>query len=140
MIAHVAFLVRDYDEAIAFFTEKLGFTLREDTARGPGRRWVVVAPPASPAARAGGDGATLLLARAANDEQARMVGNQAAGRVFLFLHTDDFQRDYEAMRTRGVEFLETPRMEPYGHVAVFRDLYGNKWDLLGPSIQRGATS
>jgi catechol 2,3-dioxygenase-like lactoylglutathione lyase family enzyme len=126
MIAHVAFLVRDYDEAISFFTEKLLFTLVEDTVMGAGKRWVRVAPPGAP-------GTTLLLARAATEEQARLVGNQGGGRVFLFLRTDDFLRDYEGMRRRGVVFLEKPRVESYGSVAVFQDLYGNKWDLLGPA-------
>jgi catechol 2,3-dioxygenase-like lactoylglutathione lyase family enzyme len=124
MIAHVALLVRDYDEAIEFFTGKLGFTLREDTALGPDKRWVLVAPP-------GEGGASLLLARAATPEQSRLVGNQSGGRVFLFLHTDDFRRDYERMRAGGVRFVEGPRDEPYGTVAVFQDLYGNKWDLVG---------
>lgn len=126
MIAHVAFLVREYDEAIEFFTEKLTFTLVEDTVMGPNKRWVLVAPPGAP-------GASLLLARAATEEQSRLVGNQGGGRVFLFLHTDDFRRDYEGMRARGVTFLEKPRTETYGAVAVFQDLYGNKWDLLGPA-------
>jgi catechol 2,3-dioxygenase-like lactoylglutathione lyase family enzyme len=125
MIAHIAFLVKEYEEAIAYFTEKLGFTLLEDTSMGPHKRWVLVAPP-------GAAGASLLLARAATEEQARLVGNQSAGRVFLFLRTDDFRRDYEGMRARGVTFLEEPREEDYGTVAVFKDLYGNKWDLLGP--------
>jgi catechol 2,3-dioxygenase-like lactoylglutathione lyase family enzyme len=125
MIAHVAFLVRDYDEAITWFTEKLSFTLLEDTVMGQGKRWVLVAPP-------GSSGISLLLARAATEEQAGVVGNQAAGRVFLFLRTDDFGRDYAHMRAEGVRFLEEPRKEPYGTVAVFEDLYGNKWDLLGP--------
>jgi catechol 2,3-dioxygenase-like lactoylglutathione lyase family enzyme len=124
MIAHVAFLVRDYDEAITWFTDKLGFTVLEDTVTGPGKRWVLVAPP-------GGSGASLLLARAATGEQAGMVGNQSAGRVFLFLHTDDFKRDHARMSAGGVRFLEEPREEHYGTVAVFQDLYGNKWDLLG---------
>jgi catechol 2,3-dioxygenase-like lactoylglutathione lyase family enzyme len=126
MIAHIAFLVRDYDEAITWFTEKLGFTLREDTTMGPGRRWVLVAPPDA-------SGTSLLLARAGTEEQAAMVGNQGAGRVFLFLHTKDFRHDYARMRAAGVKFLEEPREEPYGTVAVFQDLYGNKWDLLGPA-------
>ncbi len=125
MIAHVAFLVRDYDEAIEFFTEKLRFTLVENTPIDSEKRWVLVEPP-GPATT------SLLLARASSDEQARLVGRQGAGRVFLFLRTDDFRRDYEDMRARGVEFLEEPRKEAYGTVAVFRDLYGNKWDLLGP--------
>ena len=125
MIAHVAFLVRDYDEAITWFTGKLGFTLLEDTAMGPGKRWVLVAPPDA-------SGTSLLLARAGTEEQAGMVGNQGAGRVFLFLRTEDFRRDHERMRAGGVRFLEEPREEAYGTVAVFEDLYGNKWDLLGP--------
>jgi catechol 2,3-dioxygenase-like lactoylglutathione lyase family enzyme len=125
MIAHVAFLVRDYDEAIAWFTGKLGFTLLEDMATSPGKRWVRVAPP-------GTSGTSLLLARAGTEEQAAMVGNQGAGRVFLFLRADDFRRDYARMRAGGVRFLEEPREESYGIVAVFQDLYGNKWDLLGP--------
>ncbi|HYW84888.1 MAG TPA: VOC family protein [Spirochaetia bacterium] len=125
MIAHVAFLVRDYDEAITWFTGKLGFTLLEDTATSPGKRWVRVAPP-------GTSGTSLLLARAGTEEQAAMVGNQGAGCVFLFLRTDDFMRDYARMRAGGVRFLEEPREESYGIVAVFQDLYGNKWDLLGP--------
>ncbi len=131
MIAHVAFLVRDYDEAITWFTEKLGFSLLEDTAMGPGKRWVLVAPPDP-------SGSSLLLAHAVTDEQARMVGNQCADRVFLFLRTDDFRRDYARMRAGGVRFLEEPREESYGTVAVFQDLYGNKWDLLG-THQGGGT-
>jgi catechol 2,3-dioxygenase-like lactoylglutathione lyase family enzyme len=124
-IAHVAYIVKEYDEAIGYFTAKLGFRLLADTPQGPGKRWVLVAPP-------GGTGTALLLARAATDEQRRLVGNQGAGRVFLFLHTDDFSRDFAAMKGRGVDFLEEPRAEAYGMVAVFADLYGNKWDLLGP--------
>ena len=131
MIAHVALLVREYDEAISYFTEKLGFTLVEDTRMSPDRRWVIVAPPGGESG-GGAAGTTLLLARARTVDQARLVGNQAAGRVFLFLHTDDFRRDYEAMKSRGVAFTEEPRTEPYGTVVVFQDLYGNRWDLLGP--------
>jgi catechol 2,3-dioxygenase-like lactoylglutathione lyase family enzyme len=123
----ITFLVRDYDEAITFFTGKIGFELIEDTVLGDGKRWVLVAPPRS-------TGANLLLAEAATPEQIARVGDQAGGRVFLFLHTDDFRRDYEAMRSRGVKFLETPREEAYGTVAVFEDLYGNKWDLLQPAM------
>lgn len=122
-IAHVALLVRDYDEAIAFYTRKLRFTVLEDIALGGGKRWVLVAPP-------GSEGACLLLARAATPAQERRVGDQTGGRVFLFLTTDDFRRDYCDMRSRGVEFEEEPREEDYGTVAVFRDLYGNRWDLL----------
>ena len=121
-ITHVALVVRDYDEAIVFFTEALGFRLVEDTPLAPGKRWVVVSP---------GDGGTnLLLARAANAEQERHVGNQTGGRVFLFLQTDDFERDRARMLAHGVRFVEEPREEAYGRVAVFVDLYGNKWDLI----------
>jgi catechol 2,3-dioxygenase-like lactoylglutathione lyase family enzyme len=122
-VGHVALLVRDYDEAIAYFTGALGFELLEDTPQGDGKRWVLVAPSDS-------NGTSLLLAKAATPEQIALIGRQGAGRVFLFLHTDDFQRDYEAMRSRGVVFHETPRTEPYGTVAVFEDLHGNKWDLI----------
>jgi catechol 2,3-dioxygenase-like lactoylglutathione lyase family enzyme len=123
-IIHIALLVRDYDEAIAFYTEKLGFALLEDTAQPEqNKRWVVVAPPS-------GTGATLLLARAATPEQARFVGDQAGGRVFLFLRTDDFWRDYHAMQERGVRFVREPKQAEYGTVAVFEDLYGNRWDLV----------
>jgi catechol 2,3-dioxygenase-like lactoylglutathione lyase family enzyme len=119
----VALLVREYDEAIEWFTRALGFRLAEDEDRGGGKRWVVVAPP-------GEGGASLLLARAATPEQEAQVGRQAGGRVAFFLHTDDFQRDHAAMRSRGVRFTEEPREEAYGTVAVFLDLYGNRWDLL----------
>ena len=122
----ITYLVRDYDAAIQFFTEKLGFKLIEDTALGDGKRWVLVSPQ-------GAAGTDLLLAEAVTPEQVARIGDQAGGRVFLFLHTDDFQRDHDAMRSRGVRFLETPREEAYGTVAVFEDLYGNKWDLLQPS-------
>jgi catechol 2,3-dioxygenase-like lactoylglutathione lyase family enzyme len=123
-IAHVALVVRDYDEAIAFYTEKLGFTLIEDTYQPEqDKRWVVVAP-------AGSSGTTLLLARASTPEQERFVGNQAGGRVFLFLSTDDFRRDYERMADAGVKFVRPPKEAPYGTVAVFEDLYGNRWDLV----------
>ncbi len=125
-IAMVTFLVRDYDEATAFFTLKLGFRLIEDTRLSESKRWVIVAP-------AGTGGASLLLAKAANDEQLSAVGRQAGGRVALFLHTDDLQRDVESMRAAGVEFLESPRDEAYGRVVVFRDLYGNRWDLIEPA-------
>jgi catechol 2,3-dioxygenase-like lactoylglutathione lyase family enzyme len=123
-IALTALLVRDYDEAIRFFTRALGFTLLEDSPSGPGKRWVRVAP-------AGGGGGELLLARAATPEQERAIGNQSGGRVFLFLETDDFERDVARMRAEGVRFIEAPRQESYGSVAVFLDLYGNKWDLIG---------
>ena len=122
-IERVALLVRDYDEAIAYYTGRLGFTLVEDTPLGDGKRWVVVAPP-------GSTGTALLLARAATPDQAARVGDQTGGRVLLFLSTDDFWRDYHALRSRGVTFVEEPRREAYGTVAVFVDLYGNRWDLL----------
>lgn len=125
-IALVALVVRDYDEAIAFYRDALGFTLVEDTDRGDGSRWVVVRP-------AGGSGTDLLLARAKGDEQLASVGAQTGGRVGFFLHTDDFARDHARMTAAGVRFLEDPRHEPYGTVAVFEDLYGNRWDLLQPT-------
>lgn len=119
----IALVVRDYDEALAFYVGKLGFTLIEDTRLSETKRWVLVAPPGSSETR-------LLLARAATPEQAARIGDQSGGRVFLFLHTDDFQRDYDRMRAAGVKLLEAPRAEPYGTVVVFEDLYGNRWDLL----------
>ena len=122
-IGAVSLLVQDYDEAISFYVDKLGFSLIEDTDMGGGKRWVTVAPPGSSETR-------LLLAKAVTPEQKSRVGNQTGGRVFLFLHTDDFWRDHEAMKSKGVRFLEEPRVETYGTVAVFEDLYGNKWDLL----------
>jgi catechol 2,3-dioxygenase-like lactoylglutathione lyase family enzyme len=122
-ISEIALLVHDYDEAIRFFTEALGFELLEDTPLADGKRWVRVGPT--------GTGCTLLLARAATPEQREVVGRQTGGRVFLFLETDDFERDYGRMRAQGVQFLEEPRHEDYGTVAVFLDLYGNKWDLIG---------
>lgn len=122
-LAHVAIVVRDYDEAIAWYTGILGFDLVEDTTLAPGKRWVLVAPH-------GGAGTSLLLARAANDGQASRIGNQTGGRVFLFLHTDDFHRDHRALLAHGVRFAEAPREEKYGTVAVFEDLYGNRWDLI----------
>ena len=125
MIAHVALVVRDYDEAIAFYTGKLGFTLLEDTLlpEEPGKRWVLVAP-------RGAGGTALLLARATKPAQAASIGQQTGGRVFLFLSTDDFWRDYRRMRDAGVRFVREPAVRPYGTVAVFEDLYGNLWDLL----------
>ena len=123
-IAHVALLVRDYDEALAFYVGKLGFRLVQDLDQPEqAKRWVVIAPP--------GAGATsLLLARASTPEQAAFVGNQSGGRVFLFLQTDDFWRDHARMVAQGVNFVRTPSQAPYGTVAVFEDLYGNRWDLL----------
>jgi catechol 2,3-dioxygenase-like lactoylglutathione lyase family enzyme len=124
-LALVAIVVADYDEAIAWYTGTLGFTLVEDTPQTPDKRWVVVAPP-------GSTGTALLLAKAANERQQQAIGAQTGGRVFLFLHTDDFQRDYDAYSKRGVAFVEKPRDEPYGKVVVFADLYGNRWDLIEP--------
>lgn len=123
-IALVTVVVADYDEAIAFYTERLGFVLVEDTDLGAGKRWVVVAP--------GGESAGLLLARAADDPQRARIGDQTGGRVGFFLETDDFVRDHAAMQAAGVTFLEEPRREPYGTVAVFADLYGNQFDLIQP--------
>ena len=123
-IVHVALVVRDYDEAIEFYTKKLNFTLVEDTYQPEqDKRWVVVAPP-------GSDGTSLLLARASTSEQEPFVGNQTGGRVFLFLNTDDFWRDHAHLVSLGVTFVREPKSEPYGTVAVFKDLYGNLWDLL----------
>jgi len=123
MIAHVALVVRNYDEAIAFYTRALGFRVFEDTDLGGGKRWVLVGPPDS-------KGTQLLLAQAAKPEQASRIGNQTGGRVFLFLHTDDFWRDYKAINAQGVRFVREPKEETYGTVAVFEDLYGNLWDLI----------
>ena len=123
-LSSLAYLVRDYDEAIKYFTKVLGFRLVEDTVLSETKRWVVVAPQ-------GKTGVTLVLAKAATPEQLKTVGNQTAGRVFLFLRTDDFTHDYEQLKSRGVHFREEPRKELYGTVAVFDDLYGNKWDLVG---------
>lgn len=123
-IVHVALVVRDYDEAIRFYTEKLNFTVVDDTYQpAQDKRWVLIAPP-------GSNGLTLLLARASTPEHERFIGNQAGGRVFLFLSTDDFWRDYNRMISLGITFVRPPKVEPYGTVAVFQDLYGNLWDLL----------
>jgi catechol 2,3-dioxygenase-like lactoylglutathione lyase family enzyme len=125
-LSAITLLVPSYDEAIAYFTETIGFELRCDQDLGNGKRWVQVAPV--------GSTTCLLLARAVTPEQSACIGRQGGGRVFLFLHSSDFWKDYERMRSAGVFFEETPRHEPYGWVAVFRDLYGNRWDLLeGPS-------
>jgi catechol 2,3-dioxygenase-like lactoylglutathione lyase family enzyme len=126
-IALVTLVVTDYDEAIRFYTDALGFRLVEDTPRPDGSRWVVVEP------GAGTSGTGLLLARAKGEDQAARVGDQTGGRVGFFLHTDDFARDHARMTAAGVTFLEQPRHEPYGTVAVFQDLYGNRWDLLQPA-------
>jgi len=123
-IVHVALVVRDYDEAIDFYTNKLHFTVTEDTYQPEqDKRWVVVAPP-------GSSGTSLLLAKASKSEQKSFIGNQTGGRVFLFLNTDDFWRDYNEMAARGIKFVREPKVEAYGTVAVFADLYGNLWDLL----------
>ena len=124
-LAGISLVVNDYDEAIDFYTRKLSFTLLEDTRMSETKRWVVIAPP-------GSTGCTLLLAKAANDSQKAAVGNQTGGRVFLFLHTDNFDRDYNQMLKAGIEFIESPRQEAYGKVVVFVDLYGNRWDLIEP--------
>ncbi|WP_039970390.1 VOC family protein [Vibrio halioticoli] len=122
-IGNIALVVKSYDDAIEFYTKKLNFTLLEDTDLGGGKRWVQVSPPNS-------NGTNLLLAQASTEKQKRVVGNQTGGRVFLFLQTNDFWRDYNQMKVNGVKFNEQPRTESYGTVAVFQDLYGNKWDLL----------
>ncbi|KPZ68138.1 Glyoxalase/Bleomycin resistance protein/Dioxygenase superfamily protein [Shewanella sp. P1-14-1] len=122
-IGMIALVVDDYDDAIAFYTQKLQFTLVEDTDLGGGKRWVLVSPP-------NGNGTNLLLAQASNETQKQSVGNQTGGRVFLFLQTNDFWRDYKSMQANEVVFNEEPRVEEYGTVVVFQDLYGNKWDLL----------
>lgn len=128
-IAHVTLVVRDYDEAIEFYTSILGFRLVEDTYQPEqDRRWVVIAPP-------GSGGTTLSLARASKPEQEAFIGNQAGGRVFLFLNTDNFWRDYTEMVSNGVNFVREPKSEPYGIVAVFEDLYGNLWDLLQLNVE-----
>lgn len=123
-IVHIALVVKEYDEAIDFYTNKLNFDLIEDTYQPEqDKRWVVIAPPNS-------TGTTILLARASNPEQEEFIGNQAGGRVFLFLNTDDFWRDYNDMTSKGIEFVREPKKADYGTVAVFKDLYGNQWDLL----------
>ena len=125
-LAHIALIVRDYDEALAFYIGKLGFTLVEDTYQPEqDKRWVTIRPPGAPE-----NAATLLLARAVTPEQEAAIGNQAAGRVFLFLATDDFERDFAAFTAAGVRFVRPPADQSYGKVAVFEDLYGNRWDLL----------
>jgi len=123
-LALISLLVSDYDEAMAFYVGKLGFDLIEDTDMGAGKRWVVVSP--------GPGGSRFLLARAADDHQTARIGDQGGGRVWLFLHTDDFAGDHARMSAAGIRFLEAPRHEAYGSVAVFEDLYGNRWDLLQP--------
>jgi catechol 2,3-dioxygenase-like lactoylglutathione lyase family enzyme len=130
-LTRVALVVRDYDEAIAFFVGKLKFALLEDTfVPEQNKRWVVIAPPGA------ADGASLLLARASTAQQSAAVGAQTGGRVAFFLHTDDFWRDYDAMRAAGVKFVREPSVQPYGTVSVFEDLYGNLWDFIGPARAR----
>lgn len=125
-LVQIALVVKDYDEAIDFYTSKLNFSLIEDTQLSAEKRWVVIAPP-------GSNGAKLLLAKASNEEQLSSVGNQTGGRVFLFLHTDDFWRDYSRMKENGISFIREPIKEPWGTVAVFEDLYGNLWDFIEPA-------
>jgi catechol 2,3-dioxygenase-like lactoylglutathione lyase family enzyme len=127
-LAQITLVVRDYDEAIKFYTERLNFQLIEDTPLTPSKRWVVVRP-------SGSSGCYLLLAKAATDEQKTRIGNQTGGRVFLFLHTNNFQRDYEFLKSKGVEFVRKPSEESYGTVAVFADLYGNLIDLIEPRVE-----
>lgn len=126
-IAQISLVVRDYDEALRYYLDVLNFRLVEDTVMSETKRWVVVSPSDQP-------GCNLLLAKAANEEQLSRVGNQTGGRVFLFLHTDDFMRDYNDLVSKGVEFVRGPVKEPYGMVGVFKDLYGNLWDLIEPVI------
>lgn len=125
-IAHIALVVDDYDKAIQFYTKKLNFIQKEDTVLSATKRWVVIRPP-------GSGGCNLLLAMASTEEQKTRIGNQTGGRVFLFLHTDNIHRDYKKMTEQGIEFVRTPAVEPYGTVAVFKDLYGNLWDLVEPA-------
>lgn len=127
-LAHIALVVHDYDEAIDFYTKKLDFVLVEDTRLTVDKRWVVVSP-------SGSNECSLLLAKAVGEKQLASVGNQTGGRVFLFLHTDNFQRDYKKISERGVRFVRPPSTEPYGKVAVFEDLYGNLWDLIQPNTE-----
>jgi catechol 2,3-dioxygenase-like lactoylglutathione lyase family enzyme len=129
IIAHITLLVDDYDKAIDFFTRKLNFVLFEDTKLSDVKRWVLVKPQ-------GSENCCLLLAKASNDEQKRSIGNQSGGRVFLFLHTDNFKRDYQNLIDNGIRIVREPKSENYGTVAVFEDLYGNLWDLIEPSKSR----
>lgn len=128
-IAHITLVVDNYDDAIRFYTEKLHFTLIEDTPLSDNKRWVLVAPP-------GSDGTFLLLAQAVGEQQKSRIGNQTGGRVFLFLYTDDFERDFQNLLDKGVKIVRQPVREPYGTVAVFEDLYGNMWDLIQPAGSR----
>ncbi len=124
-IAHIAMVVDDYDEAIQFYTKKLNFILKEDTVLSETKRWVIISPP-------GSDGCSLLLAKAASEEQKTRIGNQTGGRDFLFMHTDDITRDYKNMKEQGISFTREPVAEVWGTVAVFKDMYGNLWDLIEP--------
>ena len=124
-IAHIALVVKDYDEAIKFYSEKLGFQILEDTRLTEDKRWVLIAPPEA-------EECSILLAKAVNDRQTSCIGNQTGGRVFLFLYTDDFWRDYNKMVDKNINFIRGPKEESYGVVAVFEDLYGNLWDLIQP--------
>ena len=124
-LMHIALVVNDYDEAIKFYTEKLGFKLVEDSALSETKRWVLISPP-------GSNGCCLLLAKAVNDEQKSRIGNQTGGRVFLFMHTDNFKRDYNNLLANNIKIIREPSEEVYGTVAVFEDLYGNLWDLIEP--------
>ena len=126
-IPQISYLVHDYDEAILYFTTKLDFILSSDLDLGNGKRWIIVHPPGSPTFG-------LLLAKASKPEQSNCVGQQAGGRVFMFMHTDDFYRDYELFGSRGIKFIESPREEVYGTVAVFEDMFGTKWDLIQPKF------
>lgn len=125
-LAHIALVVNDYDEAINFYTQTLHFNLIEDKVMSPTKRWVIIAPP-------GSSGTTLLLAKAANEEQQSRVGNQTGGRVFLFLYTDDIERDYKNLKDKKVKIVRELESQPHGKVVVFADLYGNLWDLIEPS-------
>ncbi len=127
-LVHITLLVDDYDKAINFYTQKLNFKLVEDTVLSESKRWVIISPP-------GSEGCGLLLAKAANEEQSSRIGNQTGGRVFLFLETNEFRRDFENLQSKGVSIIREPVIEAYGTVAVFADLYGNLWDLIGPTLQ-----
>ena len=127
-LMHITLLVDDYDRAIEFYTQKLNFELVEDTVLNESKRWVIISPP-------GNEGCSLLLAKAVNAEQKSRIGNQTGGRVFLFLQTNDFKRDYDILQLKGVSIVREPSVEDYGTVAVFADLYGNLWDLIGPTHQ-----
>ena len=128
-LVHVSLLVDDYDKAIDFYTQKLNFKLVEDKVLSESKRWVIISPP-------GSEGCCLLLAKATNEEQSSRIGNQTGGRVFLFLQTDDFRRDFKNLKSKGVSIIRGPIVEDYGTVAVFADLYGNLWDLIEPNRQR----